>query len=363
MERLIKCSGIKDENIVSFVSHFLRDDALQALMSFERESKSPSDWNELKKFLESMFLPEDLQWKLRTEITELRLKFGNMDEYIAKFRKLSSKLENTSEADIIFFFIKGLTPDIMKDVLKDHPTSLAEAIAVARIVGNISGLKPRNEVFTVKHTHKGFYKKNLNNNNYNNKFYNKDKKKFTNFNNNKLENRFNNNKYKNYNQNKYKSRPASMITCNKCKLIGHYARDCRVQRSNVVTSNLRTDVVAMCKSGDTSLLRASGLVNGIKLTVYFDSGATASIISINVIKKTGLKMSESTVMVKTADGKVSNVLGLTDLMKVEVHGHVCHLQMLVMNTDEHDVLLGLDWFMATGAGVFTADKNTKVPEY
>ena len=53
-------------------------------------------------------------------------------------------------------------------------------------------------------------------------------------------------------------------------------------------------------------------------------------------------MNESTVMVKTADGKVSNVLGLTDLMKVEVHGHVCHLQMLVMNTEEHTVLLGLD---------------------
>ena len=42
-------------------------------------------------------------------------------------------------------------------------------------------------------------------------------------------------------------------------------------------------------------------------------------------------------------------------MKIDVHGHTCTLEMYVLEHDDHDALLGLSWFMATGAGIFPGE--------
>ena len=46
---------------------------------------------------------------------------------------------------------------------------------------------------------------------------------------------------------------------------------------------------------------------------------------------------------------------------MNVHGHVCQLQLLVTEHEDHDVLLGLNWFRETGAGIFPLEGLLKFP--
>jgi hypothetical protein len=65
--------------------------------------------------------------------------------------------------------------------------------------------------------------------------------------------------------------------------------------------------------------------------------------------------------VKTADNTVSEVIGVTELMTVEIQGHICKLRYLVMDHEDQEVLLGLDWFIATGAALFPSERVLKFP--
>ena len=53
--------------------------------------------------------------------------------------------------------------------------------------------------------------------------------------------------------------------------------------------------------------------------------------------------------VKVATNEIENVVGITEPMVIDVQGHSCILELYVINHEDHDVLLGLNWFMATGA--------------
>ena len=140
-----------------------------------------------------------------------------------------------------------------------------------------------------------------------------------------------------------------------------------MQYSNLVTetsarkSENREELVFHATSEENSILSTEALVDGHAVQVSFDSGATASIISNDVVKKYSLKTLTSDIKVKTADNSVSNVIGVTEEVTIEVHGHICKLSLLIMDHEDHDVLLGLNWFAATGAGLFPAEKILKFP--
>ncbi len=72
-------------------------------------------------------------------------------------------------------------------------------------------------------------------------------------------------------------------------------------------------------------------------------------------------MKPSEVKVKLADNATTNVVGKTDELLVEINGHICYISFLVLEHDDHDSLLGLDWFSATGAGLYPAMKLLRFP--
>ena len=43
--------------------------------------------------------------------------------------------------------------------------------------------------------------------------------------------------------------------------------------------------------------------------------------------------------IKVADDVIRDVIGETEVLKVEVHGHVCKESFLVINLSDHDALL------------------------
>lgn len=66
--------------------------------------------------------------------------------------------------------------------------------------------------------------------------------------------------------------------------------------------------------------------------------------------------------IKSADGSISRVKGLTDPMEVKIAGSVVNMPLAVIDNDENEVLLGLDWFKAADAGIFPAKGVLQVRE-
>jgi hypothetical protein len=65
----------------------------------------------------------------------------------------------------------------------------------------------------------------------------------------------------------------------------------------------------------------------------------------------GFSILPSDIRIKSANNTVTDLVGTTDLVTVDIQGHSCQQTLVVLNHDDHEVLLGLDWFMATGASL------------
>ncbi|RNA33018.1 hypothetical protein BpHYR1_011024 [Brachionus plicatilis] len=65
--------------------------------------------------------------------------------------------------------------------------------------------------------------------------------------------------------------------------------------------------------------------------------------------------------VKIADNSVLKIDKMTKKIEVNISGHICFLEFWVIDNQENDALLGLDWFNLTGAGVFPNQNTIKFP--
>jgi hypothetical protein len=67
--------------------------------------------------------------------------------------------------------------------------------------------------------------------------------------------------------------------------------------------------------------------------------------------------------IKTADNVVKTVIGITDRVKINIAGQECELELIIIEHKDHDVLLGLDWFEKSGAGIYPATKVIKFRDF
>ena len=87
-----------------------------------------------------------------------------------------------------------------------------------------------------------------------------------------------------------------------------------------------------------------------------DSGSTTSILSWKTACKYHFKINASSCKIKLADNTLELVKGISDRLLIEVKGQKAYLRFLIIDHADHDVLLGLDWFEITKAGIFPAMK-------
>jgi hypothetical protein len=59
------------------------------------------------------------------------------------------------------------------------------------------------------------------------------------------------------------------------------------------------------------------------MRVYFDSGATISILSHKMADLYDIPFTPCNIQIKTANNHVATPLGITDQLSVDVYGHVC----------------------------------------
>jgi hypothetical protein len=107
------------------------------------------------------------------------------------------------------------------------------------------------------------------------------------------------------------------------------------------------------------MLKINGLLNDLPVDFYFDSGATTSIISNTIVQKYSIPILPSQTQIRSANNSVDTVLGITPPLTINVENHVCNLQLLIIDLEQYDVLLGLNWFQATKAGLYPAQKVLK----
>ncbi|CAF1062661.1 unnamed protein product [Brachionus calyciflorus] len=104
------------------------------------------------------------------------------------------------------------------------------------------------------------------------------------------------------------------------------------------------------------------LINGIELTVGFDSGATVSVLSHEIAVKNNIEILPSDCKVKTATGLITKLSGKTSPLEVIINNHSCMIEFVVFDHEDNDVLLDYDWFCKTKCGIYPYKTMLSFPE-
>jgi hypothetical protein len=132
--------------------------------------------------------------------------------------------------------------------------------------------------------------------------------------------------------------------------MGHLDSNCRVnlkpKQENILTAKQEKVLTALrmfsAIDKPVDLLQYHGSVNGIQADLYFDSGATASLISSRLVDIHKIPITSSNVQIRSANNSIDEVKGITQFLTINVANHFCQLKLLVFDLGDIDVLLGLN---------------------
>ena len=168
------------------------------------------------------------------------------------------------------------------------------------------------------------------------------------------------------------SRPSKgVIKCYACNKTGHYKKDCRSAAStkvnlaeikskevglNMITINLTTQELFKIE-GKVCVNPLKSNPVSFDAQLAFDSGATASIIGLRTVRNFNINLEESDKTYRTADNTVKNVEGVVKNCLISFKDRSYLLDLICIDHKEVDILLGLDWFEMTQAGIIPYRKE------
>ena len=136
-----------------------------------------------------------------------------------------------------------------------------------------------------------------------------------------------------------------------------------------VNGNEQTDSIGepygrvyMSKETSIDLFVIDGSVDGVQLKFAVDTGATVSLMASNIALSCDFVILKSNLQIKSVNGDYLQVLGRTKVIPVRVADSCVLMSFLIVEQCECDILLGLDWFNLTDAGVFPKRKKVIFPE-
>jgi predicted aspartyl protease len=93
-------------------------------------------------------------------------------------------------------------------------------------------------------------------------------------------------------------------------------------------------------------------INNYVVEGLVDTGASMSVMAAAVVRELGMMhLVTGLETYKTASGVVTQALGRIDEVPVKVGSVQCAMTFMIVDTDNYDVLLGLDFLMKIGAVV------------
>ena len=330
-----------DENKkLNAISPYLRGLALQTLIKFKREYPD-STWYEFKDLLERTFIHPNRERNLRIQLRNLRQK-ESYDNFVNEFLFILNQIDYMEEDDKILYFTEGLKSKTKFEVLTRKPVSLEDAILIASNYEHSKDEVPSIELNTLRHRTYNMQQ------NFKRRFPNQNRgNNGTTYTKNESRGRPN---YRNRSRSssRHSKSRKQPLRCYRCKKMGHMSKDCRVKLVN--TLNTVVDINAV--HGDTSsygLLTVNGLLDGFKVRALLDPGSMICMVSTHVAYKYKLPVRESDAKIETVVQN-SSVVGITDKLLIDINGHSCYMKFYVLD-NKYDVILGVNWFQAVGAGV------------
>eukprot|EP00253_Pinus_taeda_P028063 PITA_28063 len=141
----------------------------------------------------------------------------------------------------------------------------------------------------------------------------------------------------------------------------HFQRDCPEASSNIfhrtgkepISNNQGNHRIHAVVNNDqavhqSTVVQSLGIINGIKLKVLFDIGATDSFISSYALNKCGLasRRQNDFNQVEMASGELQSVGLSVDQCKIDLGVYTTKLKVYVTALGTYDLIIGMDWLEA-----------------
>ena len=121
-----------DQDQVRFAASYLQGNARLWLMSVLDSGACIHDWPTLKQSLGDVYGPVHEQEEARLKLFGL-VQHGNLDAYVQEFTNLCLQVNDLNDHSKAVLFVRGLHAAIGHSALREHPTTLGQAIRAARM--------------------------------------------------------------------------------------------------------------------------------------------------------------------------------------------------------------------------------------
>ena len=122
---------------VGYAATFLSGNAKRWFISLVDSGTRPATWPDMKLALKKAFSSQ--YEEERSRLSLLRLKqTGSLEDYVREFSQLSLLTPGLDDHTRCLLFTEGLSDTLRKDVLREHPACVADAIRSARTLAHFS---------------------------------------------------------------------------------------------------------------------------------------------------------------------------------------------------------------------------------
>ena len=126
-----QAADLPGQQEVSFAASYLTGDALTWFLARRRAGEELENWQSLKAAISIVFGPTYVDEEAHLSIFRTHY-IEDLDAYVAEFCRWSLQLSEMNEVTQTMLFVRGLPDCTQREVLRDHPRSLSEAISGAR---------------------------------------------------------------------------------------------------------------------------------------------------------------------------------------------------------------------------------------
>ena len=319
-----------------------------------RTHKTASKWEEFKTILQATFQPVDHVYRLREKLTNLKQGSNSIDQYNRAFLNITTQLPGLQFEDVLFHYINGLSERLNYEVKSKSPRTIDAAIAIATQYDHIHApSRPTADVKAISHRRRL------------NQGTTSGSKRFLNTN----------------------PTSSDKLNCSYCHKRGHHINDCfsrkkatnntshtshshsappkpaysgssrrqepsgksfpssncrKSGQSDAIPFKPRIREMNSIQTNSDQLLRVHGTVGHVtNLLCTLGTASSVSMMSESTARQFKFAIHPSNIQIKSANNAVTSVVGETDSLFIDIHGHSCHVTFIVLHHDDHEILLGL----------------------